>query len=395
MVTKEPIWTRPFISLFVTNISVFIVFYGLVTTLPLYAIGVLNRTDEEAGLLMTIFLLSAIVVRPFTGKVLDVAGKRKMLWIALVFYLVCTALYYFIKPFEVLLVLRFVQGIWFSIVTTAALSIAADIVPIRRRGAGLGYFNMSTNLAVVLGPLIALYVIQSYSFDVLFIVMSILMVVGVLTSISAPVGIVTEKSLVKNKLKIGDLFEKGALPVAILGSLIAFSYASVLSYLSIYAQEKELLAMASTFFLVFAAVMLLTRPFTGKLFDEKGPKYVIIPGFISFAIGLVLLANMDTAVAFLVAGAFVGFGYGALIPSFQTLAVQSTKHERSGYATATFFTFFDTGIAIGSYVLGLIAIHFGYQSVYLMSGAMVFVVFIIYLATEWRKRRKQVNDLVH
>ena len=83
--------------------------------------------------------------------------------------------------------------------------------------------------------------------------------------------------------------------MALLGSLIGLSYASVLSYLSIYAQEKGLFALASTFFLVFAAVMLLTRPFTGRLFDEKGPQYVMIPGFITFAIGLVLLANMDSA----------------------------------------------------------------------------------------------------
>lgn len=386
LVKKEPIWTKSFISLFFTNISVFIVFYGLVTTLPLYAIGVLNRTDEDAGLLMTVFLLSAIVVRPFTGKILDIAGKRKMLWIGLVLYLICTVLYYFIQPFAGLLVLRFVQGIWFSIITTATLSIAADIVPMTRRGAGLGYFAMSTNLAVVLGPLIALSIIQSYSFDILFIVMSTLMVVGVLTSLSAPAGVVPEKNDMKNKLSIGDLFEKEALPVALLGSLIAFSYASVLSYLSIYAQEKGLLALASTFFLVFAAVMLVTRPFTGRLFDEKGPKYVIIPGFIFFAIGLILLANMDSGISFLVAGAFVGFGYGALVPSLQTLAVQSTKHERSGYATATFFTFFDSGLALGSFALGLIALHFGYQYVYLSSGALVLVVFILYMVIGRKKK---------
>ena len=123
--------------------------------------------------------------------------------------------------------------------------------------------------------------------------------------------------------------------------------------------------------------MLLTRPFTGRLFDEKGSRYVIIPGFISFAIGLILLANMDSALSFLVAGAFVGFGYGALVPSIQTLAVQSTKHERSGYATATFFTLFDSGLAIGSFVLGLVAIQYGYQNVYLISGALVFVVFTL------------------
>lgn len=388
---KEPIWTKPFVSLFFTNISVFIVFYGLVTTLPLYAIGVLNRTDEEAGLLMTVFLLSAIVVRPFTGKILDIAGKRKMLWIGLALYLICTVLYYFIQPFAGLLVLRFVQGIWFSIITTATLSIAADIVPITRRGAGLGYFSMSTNLAVVLGPLIALAVIQSYSFDVLFVVLSILMIVGVLTSLSAPAGVIPVKNDVKSKLSFGDLFEKRAVPVAFLGSLIALSYASVLSYLSIYAQEKGLLALASSFFLMFAAVMLLTRPFTGRLFDEKGPQYVIIPGFIFFAIGLVLLANMDSAISFLIAGAFVGFGYGALVPSFQTLAVQSTKHERSGYATATFFTFFDSGLAIGSFVLGLIALHFGYESVYLVSGALAFAVLILYMVIHRKKKHESLT----
>lgn len=389
---KEPIWTKSFISLFCTNFSVFVVFYGLVSTLPLYAKNVLSRTDEEAGLLMTIFLLSAIIVRPFTGKVLDIVGKRKMLWISLLFYLICTVLYNFIQPFAGLLVLRFVQGIWFSIATTASGSLAADNVPIKRRGAGLGYFTMSTNLAVVLGPFIALFIIQTYSFDVLFIVLSVLMVIGALTSLSIPAGKVPVKNEVNTKIALGDLFEKSAMPVAVLGGLIAFSYASVLSYLSIFAQEKDLLAFASTFFFVFAAVMLLTRPFTGRIFDEKGAHYIIIPGMLLFIIGLILLAFMDSAVLFLVAAAFIGLGYGALVPSLQTLAVQSTKHERSGYATATFFTLFDTGLAIGSYVLGLIAIHYGYQNVYLTSATLVFLVFLGYLFFK-RKQLSRVSNL--
>lgn len=391
---KEPIWTKAFTSLFITNFAVFIVFYGLVTTLPLYAIGVLGRTDEEAGLLMTIFLLSAIIVRPFTGKILDVTGKRKMLWIGLVFYLVCTILYYFVQPFGALLVLRFVQGIGFSIITTAAISIAADDVPMARRGAGIGYFNMSQNLAIVLGPMIALYIIQSYSFDILFIVMSIIMLVGVLTSAMAPTGNVPEKSAVKSKLKLGDLFEKGAMPVALLGSVIAFSYASVLSYLSIYAEEKGLLVFASSFFLVYAVVMLLTRPLTGKAFDEKGPRYVIIPGLIFFIIGLVLLAFMNSAWMFLLAGGVVGFGYGALVPSLQTLTVQSTNHERSGYATATFFTFFDIGIATGSYVLGLVAVYYGYQNVYLLSGGLLFIVLVgyVFFGRKGKKKSTVIMD---
>ncbi|MCM3743695.1 MFS transporter [Sporosarcina luteola] len=376
---KEPIWTKPFISLFLTNLSVFIVFYGLVSTLPLYAIDALSRTDEEAGLLMTIFLVSAIIVRPFSGKLLDIAGKRKMLLISLFFYLICTILYYFITPFGGLLALRFFQGIWFSIVTTAAGSLAADIVPKTRRGAGLGYFVMSTNLAVVIGPFIALFIIQTYSYDVLFILMSVLMTIGALMALLIP-----EPETVRNENKSkrftwNDLFEKRAMPIAFLASLIAFSYASVLSYLSIYAQEKGLLALASFFFVVFAAVMLITRPFTGRIFDEKGSAYILIPGFLLFSFGLFILSFMSSPGLFLIAGAFVGLGYGALVPSMQTLAIQSTTHQRSGYATATFFTLFDSGLAVGSYVLGIVAVQMGYRNVYLLSSLLVIAVLALYI----------------
>lgn len=384
---KEPIWTKPFISLFLTNLSVFIVFYGLVSTLPLYAKDALSRTDEEAGLLMTIFLVSAIIVRPFSGKLLDIVGKRKMLLISLFFYLICTILYYFITPFGGLLALRFFQGIWFSIVTTAAGSLAADIVPKARRGAGLGYYVMSTNLAVVIGPFIALFIIQSYSYDALFILLSVLMTIGALVALLIPE---LETGHNENKSKgftWNDLFEKKAMPIAILASLIAFSYASVLSYLSIYAQEKGLLAQASFFFVVFAAVMLITRPFTGRIFDEKGPAYILIPGFLLFFFGLFILSFMSSPGLFLIAGAFVGLGYGALVPSMQTLAIQSTTHQRSGYATATFFTLFDSGLAVGSYVLGIVAVQMGYRNVYLLSSILVIAVLALYILVNRKRQR--------
>lgn len=379
---KEPIWTKPFISLFTTNFSIFIIFYGLVSALPLYATDVLSRSDEDAGLLMTIFLISAILVRPFSGKILDIVGKRKMLWTTLFLYLVCTALYYFIEPFEALLVLRFVQGIFFSIATTASGSMAADNIPISRRGAGLGYFTMSTNLAVVVGPLIALTLVQYFSYEFMFLALTALLVIGALTALMIPEDKKLANSLPKTKLTWNDLFEKKALPVALMASLIAFSYASVLSYLSIYSQGKGLLHLTSSFFAVFAIVMLVTRPFTGRIFDEKGPKYIIIPGILSFILGLVLLAYVDSPFLYLLSGAFVGLGYGAVVPSFQTLAIQSTKHERSGYATATFFTLFDTGLAIGSYILGIIATQLGYQNLYLFSTIFLIIALIVFIVRQ-------------
>lgn len=388
------IWTKRFISLFLTNISVFFVFYGLVTTLPLYAIGELHQTDKEAGLLLSGFLLSAIIVRPFSGKLLDVFGKKKLLVLSIVGYFICTVLYLFVHPFGLLLGLRFIQGIFFSIITTAAGSLAADIVPAKRKGAGLGYFTMSTNLAVVIGPFIGLLLIQYSTFNVLFIVMSICILAGGILALTVNTDDLPKPDHEgKLTFKFNDLFERKALPVAAIASLVAFSYASVLSFLSVYAQQKDLMAVASLFYAVFAAAMLITRPFTGKLYDTKGPQFVIIPGIISFAIGLVMLAFVEGPVLFLCAAIFVGFGYGSVTTSLQALAVQSTAIQRSGYATATYFTMFDLGIALGSYILGMVAVQAGYASVYLSGACLLGVVFIIYLVRLAKIKPKKVINL--
>ncbi|MGN7476398.1 MFS transporter [Solibacillus silvestris] len=378
---QNKIFTKRFISLFFTNMAVFFVFYGLITTLPLYAIGVLGKSDDDSGLLVTIFLLSAIIMRPFCGKLLDLFGKKRLLIISLFIYLICTILYLVFKPFILLLALRFFQGIWFSIATTAAGSLAADIIPANRKGTGLGYFTMSTNLAVVFGPFFGLLIIQYASFNVLFIVLSVFVAIGGLLALTIqtkdlPAPLVKDRNL---KFSFNDLFERKALPIAAIACLIAFSYASVLSFLSLYAEEKNLLGAASYFYAVFAVAMISIRPFTGKIYDTLGAKYVIIPSFFLFMIGLVILANADQSVTFLLSAIFIGAGYGTLTTSFQSLCIQSTSAKRSGYATATYFTLFDIGIAIGSYVLGIVAVNLGYELVYISSAALLVVVFIIYM----------------
>lgn len=385
---QQPLFTKRFFSLFFTNMAVFFVFYGLITTLPLYAIGVLGKSDDDAGLLVSVFLLSAILMRPFSGKLLDIFGKKKLLVISLLFYLACTTLYIFFKPFALLLALRFFQGIWFSIATTAAGSLAADIVPKNRKGTGLGYFTMSTNLAVVIGPFVGLLIIQYANFNTFFIVLAVIVIIGAILALTIKTDDLPKPKNIERNFKFGfhDLFEKKALPLAALASLIAFAYASVLSFLSLYAEQKDLLAAASYFYAVFAAAMIAVRPLTGKIYDTFGAKYVIIPSFLLFAVGLTVIANAHNTWIFLLSAVFIGAGYGTLTTSFQSLCIQATSPERSGYATATYFTLFDLGLAIGSYVLGVVAVNLNYETVYVSSAALIVIVLILYLAFFVRKK---------
>lgn len=78
-------------------------------------------------------------------------GKRNTLLISELLFCLSSILYIFIDSLTLLLSLRFFHGIWFSIVTTVLITVVNDIIPDSRKGAGLGYFALSMNLAVVFG----------------------------------------------------------------------------------------------------------------------------------------------------------------------------------------------------------------------------------------------------
>lgn len=384
--TKTKIWTKDFISLALTQFILFTVFYALLTTLPLYVIDELGGSQANAGLVVTFMLASAIIVRPFSAKVLDIVGKKRTLVLSVGLFALTTFFYLAIDAFVPLLALRFFHGISFSIVTTATSAIAADIVPDERKGAGMGYFAMSMNLAVVVGPFIGLTLLQFFSFQAFFIVLSVLMVISTLCALIVQI---VEREVDKEAsfaLKLSDLIEPKAIPIAIISGLVGIAYASILSFVPVYAEELGLATTASYFFLVFAIVMIVFRPYLGRAFDEKGPKFVLVPSLIIFAAGLITLGFTTTSIVLLIAAGLIGLGYGTLLPGFQTIAIQSTDDHRSGHAMSTFFIFYDLGIAFGAFIWGIIIGGYGYEAIYFTGGALVLVTAVMLYLLLTKKR---------
>src|SRR5699024_4963044 len=87
--------------------------------------------------------------------------------------------------------------------------------------------------------------------------------------------------------------------------------------------------------------MIAFRPYLGRAFDEKGPRYVLIPSLLIFASGLIVLGFTETSLVLLIAAGLIGLGYGTLLPGFQTVAIQKSDSHRSGHAISTFFIFYD------------------------------------------------------
>lgn len=387
---QEKIWTKSFISISMTQFLLFTVFYALITTLPIFVIVDLNESEAKAGLVATFMLLSAIIIRPFSAKMIDMLGKKKVLIITVIAYLLTTIMYIFVHEFTSLSIIRFIHGLSFGVVTTVTGAIVSDIIPISRRGEGMGYFAMSNNIAIVIGPFISLLLIQYITFRGLFIVLSFLMVLAVIFSLLIDANILKSPKEISLKIRLDDIVDKNALPISLISALVGISYGSILSFVPVYAESISLTHVSSYFFLVYAFVMILSRPYLGRLFDQKGPRFVLIPSLIVFAVGLVTLSYTKTAFIFLIAAALIGLGYGTILPGFQTVAVQQAGLNRSSQAFSTFFTFYDIGIGLGAFVWGIVSAQYSFSTMYFLSGVLIFVaVFIFHLYLT--KRQKEVQ----
>lgn len=389
--SKPPIWTKNFIGISLTQHILFIVFYALLTTLPLYVIRELGGSNAEGGLVVTAMLVAAILIRVVSAKMLEKIGIKKGLVYAVIAFSVTTFGYIWIHDFGALLALRFVHGLSFGVLTTATGTLVANIVPTERHGEGIGYFSMAMNLAMVLGPFIALTLLQFVSFQVLFMVLSGIAVGAVILSFLVEVPYEENKRELDKAvaLSLHDFIEIKALPVSAIMALSSFAYASIISFVSVYGDSIGLSRAVSYFFLVYSVAMLISRPYFGKRFDARGPAYAIVPGLLFFTIGLLLLSFAGSSWMLLLSAVFTGLGYGTVTPSFQTMAIQTTSRARSGHATATFFIALDLGLAAGAFFLGFVVESFGFSILYQLSAVLALVVLGLFLMM--KRKQEKVN----
>jgi Arabinose efflux permease len=373
---QASLWNKSFVFCLCNNLFLFSYYFALLTILPIYIMKELGGSIQQAGMALTLFLVSSIAIRPFSGMIIERFGKANSVRISGFIFVVFALSYLWIDSMWSLLVIRFLHGFWFSILTTVNVPIVNDYIPDHRKGEGMGYFVMSTNLGVVIGPFLALSMIQFSSFSTLFAVLAFLVAVGYiftwLVQIQEHVQLKSSDQASQSAaIQWRDVIETRVLAISFVALLTAFAYSSVMSFITAYAELKHLLAYTSIFFIVFAVSMLVVRPWVGKVYDRKGPSAVIYPSFICFAIGLVVVSFLTNQWVLWISAVFMGIGYGSVFPCLQTVAIQTVEKARMGHAISTFFALFDIGLAVGSVIMGVLIAYFGFQATYLFCAVMV------------------------
>ncbi|WP_338469705.1 MFS transporter [Niallia sp. XMNu-256] len=377
------LWTKDYIAVCLTTFLMFLNYYYLLVTIPIYLIQDLQGNTGQAGLLVALFYLAAIMIRFFAGTWIESYGLKKVFLASLIIYLGAAFMYFFSTSFTSLLILRLIHGIGFGMLTTATGTIVANIIPHGRKGEGMGYYALMMNISMALGPFAGLLAMNQWGSSVMFAVSAASVVIGTFTAllISVPKEskvVVSEKAVKKKGWKVTDLIEVSAMRISLVSFFFALVYSSIVSFVSVYAEERQLTEVASYFFIVYVIVLILSRPFTGKWFDRHGANVIMIPSIISFAIGMFLLSQASGAFIFLLSAAFIGLGWGTIFPTAQTVAIQIAPPDRKGVATATYLSTMDSGIGLGSLIVGILGAQIGYSSVYFYGSIFALAGLFVY-----------------
>lgn len=374
MNNRQPLWTRDFILVIAANLAVFAGFQLMLPTLPKYVIA-LGGDRESVGLILGIFTISAVAFRPWFGRQMDLRGRRGIWMAGLVVFVLVALSYGLAGSLGALFAMRIVHGIGWGASTTAAGTVAADLIPPRRRGEGMGYFGLASNLAMAVGPALGLAIVGRFGFRIMFL-SSALLALGALAFAA-----LIHYPPMEREAGRPALVERAVLAPAAIMFLMTVSYGGVVSFITLLAEERGIgTDLVGLFFTAYAVVLILTRPAAGLLADRSGPTLVVIPGSVFLIAGLVLLALVPSPAALLWSGALYGLGFGAIQPIILALVVDLVPPSRRGTANATFFSAFDLGIGLGSMGLGVVAGWIGFRGMYLAAAVVAFLGLLLYVA---------------
>jgi MFS family permease len=371
---KSQLWTKDFLLNSAVMFLLLFGYYQLMAIMAVHAMDSLDASPSEAGLVAGIFIVAALIARLFSGRFIEQVGRKNMLYLGLALYSLATVCYFGATNLLLLFLIRCVHGAGYGMASTAAMTAVASIIPPSRRGEGMGYFMLSVTLASAIGPSLGIYLYQHAGFSTILALGVILLGFSFLAAFFLKVveAELTQEQLAHLKrFTWQNFFEAHVLPIAVIGFLVFFSYSSIISFFSAYTKSIDLMNAGSVFFIVYSVATLISRPITGRWFDAKGENVVMYPTFVIFAIGLVILSQAHHGMILLLAGVFLGIGFGTFASSGQAIAIKLVENHRIGVATSTFLAIAEMGIGIGPFLLGFLVPVIGFRGVYVSMAGVV------------------------
>lgn len=382
---KDRLITPGYCFILAANFLLYFGFWLLIPVLPFYLSEVFSVGSSTIGIILSCYTVAALCIRPFSGYFLDSFARKPLYLLAYFIFMSIFAGYIIAGALTLFILFRIIHGFSFGMVTVAGNTVVIDIMPSSRRGEGLGYYGLSNNIAMAVGPMSGLFLHDAgMSFTTIFCCSLCSCLAGF---ICASLVKTPYKPPVKREpISLDRFILLKGIPAGISLLLLSIPYGMTTNYVAMYAREIGLHVTTGFFFTFMAAGMAISRIFSGKLVDKGKITQVIAAGLYIVASSFFLLStcvyvirwdDVMCSIVFFVVALLLGVGFGIMFPAYNTLFVNLAPNSQRGTATSTYLTSWDVGIGIGMLTGGYIAEISSFDKAYLF-GACLTVISIFY-----------------
>ncbi len=165
---KQKLWTRDFILGTLTNFVISANYFMLMVVMTAYAMTVYQAPASLAAFCASVFVIGTLVARFTSALLLERVALKTLLVIGTLLEATLTALYFLHGALGLLIVVRFTHGFAFGTCSTVVTTLVTSMVPIERKGEGIGYFMLSVTLGAAIGPFAGIFISNNLGYPTLF-----------------------------------------------------------------------------------------------------------------------------------------------------------------------------------------------------------------------------------
>ena len=370
----------PVLQAMVGNFMLFFSFYILTPLLPIYLDAEFAADKDMMGLVLSGYVVAALIVRPFSGFIVDTFDRKKVLAICFFFFFILFTGYIGAGTILLFAIVRTIHGLPFGAVTVANSTAAIDSLPSSRRNEGIGYYGLSNNLAMAFAPSIGIWIYHATdNFTLLFWIALAISFIGFMTV--STIKLPLRKPVVeKRPISLDRFFLTRGWMLAINIICFGLCWGIMANYVAIYGSEVlDITDGTGLFFLILSGGLFLSRLqgskalAKGKILENAG-----LGVLLSFG-GYTLFALVEQSWAYYTAAALIGLGNGHMYPAFLNMFIKIARNDQRGTANSTILTAWDIGMGLGIISGGFLLEYVSYSAAFwgaaLMQGVGVILFF--------------------
>ncbi|NIK56360.1 MFS transporter [Kribbella shirazensis] len=349
--TRSRLVTPQFVLLGSAALAYFLADGMLVPAVPRYVAGPLTGGNIAVGLVVGAFSLSALVLRPWAGRLVDRRGRAVAMAVGGIVFAGSVAAYGWAGSVEALAALRLLTGVGDAFFFVGALTAMTDLAPVERRGEAISLFSLSLYVGLAVGPPLGEVLFGAVGSTAVWLVAAGSALVAVLLTLG-----VGETRAEAGEVDAGvvRLVPRAAVVPALLLLALVWGMAGFLAFVPLYALD---LGLPGAGFLLFgfAGIVVVIRGAGARVPDRLGAARSVRVALLCCTLGLAAIGGSRSTAGLVVGTAVLGIGIALGTPAIMMLALERAPAGERGAVMGTVSMSIDLATGLGPASFGLVA----------------------------------------